>query len=275
MLESSPNMKRLTSKLGIWLFPTAFTQGARPVVSSPERLVAAIVAAEELGVSELWLGDEGPSGWDPFIVAALGLSRTTRIRIGIGVTNPITRHPSINALMCATLHATAPGRVILGFGTGGSFPLGPFGLQSAKVAQVESAIRLTRSVLDGQSTDLYSAPTPCVSAPQLPIFIGARGPRLNTLASEVADGVLLSGVTPEKLAETIACAHSVRPVAVSILDVAFTDSQQQQATVGATFRELLHALGESYGTAVIGASLIGTDPVQCIDWFASMLDSKS
>jgi 5,10-methylenetetrahydromethanopterin reductase len=264
-------VNELTSKLGLWLFPTAFTPGVKPAVSSPERLVAAIVAAEELGVSELWLGDEGPSGWDPFVVAALALPRTSRIRIGVGVANPVTRHPSISALMCATLHATAPGRVVLGFGTGGSFPLGPFGLQSAKVAEVADAVRLSRSVLDGQTTDRYAAPSPCVKAPQLPIFIGARGPRLNTLASEVADGVLLSGVTSDALAETIGCAQSVHRIAVSILDVVFTDSQQQAMSDASAFREQLLTLQTGYPPAVIGASLIGVDPVQCVDWFASVI----
>jgi alkanesulfonate monooxygenase SsuD/methylene tetrahydromethanopterin reductase-like flavin-dependent oxidoreductase (luciferase family) len=268
-------VESLTAKLGIWLFPTAFIDsGVRSAVttaSSPERLVTAIIAAEELGIAELWLGDEGPSGWDPFVIAALALSRTTKIRIGIGVANPITRHPSICALMCATLNAAAPGRVILGFGTGGSYPLGPFGLPSAKVAEVEAAIRLSRAVLEGESTDFYKPPSPCVSAPQLPIFVGARGPRLNTLASELADGVLLSGVAPERLAETIGCAHSIRPIAVSIVDIAFTDSQQQPATDPAAFRHSLHRLQDGYDNAVIGASLIGTDPMQCVEWFAVML----
>ena len=59
------------------------------------------VAAEEAGIDELWLGDEGPSR-DPFSVLAAAAQRTDRITLGVSVTNPFLRHPAVTAATAMT-----------------------------------------------------------------------------------------------------------------------------------------------------------------------------
>jgi alkanesulfonate monooxygenase SsuD/methylene tetrahydromethanopterin reductase-like flavin-dependent oxidoreductase (luciferase family) len=58
----------------------------------------------------------------------------------------------------------------------------------------------------------------------LPIFVAARGERLNRLASEVADGSFVAGLPPFRYGEVIGWSRSVHPIDVALYpSVAFTD----------------------------------------------------
>jgi 5,10-methylenetetrahydromethanopterin reductase len=183
------NTKRLCA--GVWLFPNA----------TPVELVEAIEFADSAGIDELWLGDEGPSGWDPFAVCAAAAMRTSRIVLGVAVANPITRHPGATTLNAMTISELSNGRFRLAYGPGGSLPLAPFGLQvTTPVATMEWALRLSRAVarrerLDDPRPGFGYVPQPDArSVAALPIWVGARGPRLNEVAARLADGVFLSGL---------------------------------------------------------------------------------
>ncbi len=253
---------------GIWLFPGLPHQRDRPrpaARASVAEVVAAIQAADDAGISEVWLGDEGPSGWDPFVVAATSLVATSRVRIGIGIANPVNRHASVLATAAITLDSLARGRVLLGLGTGGSLPLNPFGLRPARVADVEGALQLIRAVRQGMSTDEYRAPDEPIAAPSLPVYIGGRGPRLNTLASTLADGVMLSGVEDRYLDEIVRTSQSVRSIAVSVLPVSEpTESPSMLA-------DRLRGLRQRFPSALVGASLVGPDPQADVDRFVQAI----
>ena len=104
-------------RTGVWLFPDA---------PSPA-IVDAARAAEEAGLDEFWLGDEGV-GRDPFVLLAAAAMVTERILLGVAVTNPYLRHPAATAAAAATVHELSGGRVVLGIGTGGDLALGPVGI---------------------------------------------------------------------------------------------------------------------------------------------------
>src|SRR5207248_5016939 len=55
--------------------------------------------------------------WVTLTACVLG---TRRIKLGPGVTVPHSRHPSVTASAILTLDELAPGRIVLGMGTGGS-----------------------------------------------------------------------------------------------------------------------------------------------------------
>lgn len=198
---------------GVWLFPSY------PAVAVADL----IVAAESGGLDELWLGDEGPAR-DPLVTFAAATHRTKRIRLGVAVTNPYLRHPASTASAFATLAELAPGRVILGLGAGGELALGPVGVEREQpLRRVADAVRVMRAVLEGDATAGYRPPNHAPRAPDVPIYIGARGERLNRLASEVADGVFLGGIALPMLSTTIGWARSSRPVAVAMYpNVAFS-----------------------------------------------------
>ena len=178
---------------GLWLFPD----------HDAATLADVVVEAESAGLDEVWFGDEGPAR-DPVVTLAAAAPRTSRVGLGVAVTNPYLRHPAATASAFGTLAELAPGRVVLGLGAGGGLALGPVGLEREQpYARVAEAVRIARAVLRGTSTDGYTVPPHAIRAPDVPIFIGARGERLNRLASEVADGVFLGGVPLPMTATTL------------------------------------------------------------------------
>jgi 5,10-methylenetetrahydromethanopterin reductase len=206
----------LAPRFGLWLFPD----------HAAGVLADVIVEAEEAGLDEVWLGDEGPAR-DPLVTLAAAAPRTTRVGLGVAVTNPYLRHPAATASAFGTLAELAPGRVVLGLGAGGGLALGPVALERRDpLLRVADAVRIARAVLSGTSTDGYRVPPHAIRAPDVPIFIGARGERLNRLASDVADGVFLGGVPLPMIATTLEWARSRRPVAAAVYpNVAFTPAE--------------------------------------------------
>src|SRR5881296_2520349 len=88
---------------GVGLFPT------EPL----EKMIRLAKLSKDLGYSHLWIGDSHLIWREAFVnMTALALN-TTRVRIGTGVTNPLTRHPSVVASAFATLEEFAPERFIL------------------------------------------------------------------------------------------------------------------------------------------------------------------
>ena len=94
----------------------------------PQELLDLAVLAEEKGFDSVWVSDHyqpfrHTDGHAPFSLAWLGAAtqRTSGRRLGTSVLTPTFRyHPSIVAQAFATLERLAPGRVILGIGTGES-----------------------------------------------------------------------------------------------------------------------------------------------------------
>ncbi len=203
---------------GVWFFPEL----------PAGELVDAIVHVEEAGMDEAWVGDEGPAR-DPFTVLAAAAVRTTSVSLAVGITNPYLRHPGATATTMLTIHELSGGRAVLGIGAGGQISLGPYCVEPARpTSTIREAIRIARAVAGGYETDGYAPPdlalTEEAGGRPLPIVVGARGERLNRLASEVADGVFVAGLPPFRYEEVIAWARSERPIDVALYpSVAFTD----------------------------------------------------
>jgi 5,10-methylenetetrahydromethanopterin reductase len=189
-------------RTGIWLFPDA----------PAPRFVDALAAAEEAGVDEVWVGDEGPQR-DPISLLAAVARETSRLRLGVGVTNPYERHPAITASAMATVHELSGGRAVLGLGAGGNISLGPLGIRPEKpLTDCRAALATMRAVLRG---DTWAGGGE-LRAPDLPIYVGGRGERFNRWASAEADGAFLAGIAPVLLPDAVAWARSVRPIDLAV-----------------------------------------------------------
>lgn len=212
-------------RFGAWLFPD------RPATA----LVGAAQAAEAGGLDEFWLGDEGPQR-EPLTVLAAAAGATSRIRLGIAVTNPYLRHAAVTASTAMTVQELAGGRTVLGIGAGGQLSLGPVGRRRDRpVARVDEAIRLVRAVSEARGTEGYEPPAGTFRQP-LTIYVGARGERLNRLASRVADGVFLGGVPTSALSTVIGWARSTRPIAVSLyLNAALDEDERERGRAGLVY----------------------------------------
>ena len=101
---------------------------------------------------------------------------------------------------------------MLGLGPGGDVALAPLGIERVTPLRAcRDAVRIVRAVCRGEATDGYDPPPHAFVAPDLPVYIGARGERFNRFASEAADGVFVAGVAPSLFDELVGWARSVRP----------------------------------------------------------------
>ena len=203
--------------IGVWVFPEA---------PAPE-LVDLARHVEDLGLDELWVGDEGPAR-DPFAVLSAAAVVTGRIRLATGITNPYVRHPGVTAATMLTIHELSGGRTVLGVGAGGQLSLSPFGLEASRpLHRMSEFLDITRAVAAREPAAGYSPPdaaiTEAAAGAPLPVFVGARGPRLNRLASQRADGAFVSGMPPFRYPAVVGWARSVRSIDIALYpSVAFT-----------------------------------------------------
>src|ERR1700716_2317832 len=151
----------MSVRTGVWFFPDV----------PGGRIVETIVAAEALGVGEVWLGDEGPAR-DPFALLAAAAVRTKRILLGVAVTNPYLRHPPTTAAPARTVHELSNGRMLLGIGPGGDLALKPAQVERTRPLEAtRRAVRIIRAVSRGEHTEGYTPAPHAVVAPGLPLFV--------------------------------------------------------------------------------------------------------
>lgn len=202
--------------VGVWFFPEAH---AAVTVEAAEQ-------ADAAGLAELWLGDEGAAR-EPFGLLAAAAVCTRRIRLGVAVTNPYVRHPVMTAVSAMTVHELSGGRAVLGIGPGGNVALGPLGIvRERPLERTREAVRIIRATAKGAPTEGYEPPVPAFTAPDLPVYIGARGERFNRFASQAADGVFLGGIPASVLRDAIGWARSVRPIDIAVYVNAVADDAE-------------------------------------------------
>jgi alkanesulfonate monooxygenase SsuD/methylene tetrahydromethanopterin reductase-like flavin-dependent oxidoreductase (luciferase family) len=241
--------------------PTRYGLGLFPDAPAAE-LVDAVVAAEDAGFDEVWVADEGPMR-DPAVVLAAAATRTSRIRLCVGIASVVLHHPGALAARWKTLDELAPGRAVLGIGLGGHLSLEPFGLSFERpVATMRSAIRTIRAVCAASGGEGYTHMAHAAPERRVPIFVASKGPQINGLAAREADGVFLSGFDLDVLDEPVAWARSAgRPVDVALYaSVRFVPTGRPDPTslVGSPERvaEGLRALMDRHNPEAIGMALV-------------------
>jgi 5,10-methylenetetrahydromethanopterin reductase len=122
-------------------------------VRPPADLAALAAAAEAMGAAAILVADEGTDR-DLFVTLAALAQRTRRIVLFGAVTNPHSRHPVTTAAAFASLEELAPGRIVAGFGSGGSRVFEPLGLAPRRpyTALVE-CIDVVQALWRGESID--------------------------------------------------------------------------------------------------------------------------
>ena len=148
--------------------------------------------AEDCGFALLTTGDSQSLWADPFVSLAVAASETTRPRLGLTVSNPVTRHPAVVASSLAALQDLSGGRVAYGISSGDS-ALRNIGERPATVDELREFVVALRDLTETGSAvwrgrDLSLRWTTA----RTPIWLAAEGPRTQRLAGELADGVVLS-----------------------------------------------------------------------------------
>jgi 5,10-methylenetetrahydromethanopterin reductase len=160
---------------------------------------------EEAGFDIAWIPDSQFVWRDVWATLALSAVASSSIRLGTCVTNFETRHASVTAAATGTLVELAPGRVILGVGTGDS-AIKTLGLTPTRLSRMREEIALTRALLRGDlaSWDGRSMRLEVVPSEPPPIYMAANAPKALALAGELCDGViLLAGLRREVLAAAL------------------------------------------------------------------------
>ena len=93
------------------------------------------------------------SPWEAWLAASLIIQNTTRLRIGLGVTNPYTRHPVVMAQMACTLQTLSQGRLSLSIGKGMARFLEKAGVRQHEKA-VEECVEIIRHLTKGERFSL-------------------------------------------------------------------------------------------------------------------------
>jgi phthiodiolone/phenolphthiodiolone dimycocerosates ketoreductase len=163
-----------------------------------------------------WLAAQRPSPhelYDYQVLLGYLAPRVGRMRLGVGVTEAIRRHPVLIAQSMLTLSHLTRRAPILGIGAGERLNVDPYGLDfSRPVSRLEEALQIVRLCLtsqgpitfagehfrlDGAVMDLAAPPG---RTPE--IWVAGHGPRMLRLTGKYGDGWYpTSVVSPEEYAQ--------------------------------------------------------------------------
>jgi F420-dependent oxidoreductase-like protein len=193
----------------------------------PKHHVALAQEAERLGYDSVWTAEAW--GSDAFTPLAWIGAHTSRIKLATGIAQISARTPAATAMHALTLDHLSNGRVILGLGVSGPQVVeGWYGQPFDKpLARTREYVSIVRQVLrrEGPVTNPgphyplpytgpgawgLGKPLRSITHPlraDLPIYLGAEGPKNVALAAEICDGWLplyYSPFRPEVYAESLA-----------------------------------------------------------------------
>jgi F420-dependent oxidoreductase-like protein len=192
---------RLGLQLGYWM----------PDPWDPTDLV---LEAERLGFDSVWTAEA--YGSDVFSPLCWIGARTSRIKLGTAIMQISARTPACTAMTAATIDHLSGGRLILGIGVSGPQVVeGWYGQPFPKpLARTREYVALVRAMLRREGP--ITAPGPHYPLPypggarlgkplklivkplraEIPIYLGAEGPKNIALATQVCDGWLPLFISP-------------------------------------------------------------------------------
>jgi 5,10-methylenetetrahydromethanopterin reductase len=151
----------------------------------PAALLECVELAEATGLGGIWVGDSPVLWRELYVLLGSAAARTSRVRLGPAVTNPVSRHVAVTASALMTLQELSGGRAALGLGLGAS-AVRTVGARPARLAELERAVADVRALWAGGAEGLaYGA-----SEPPIPVHLGASGPRMLELSGRIGDGCL-------------------------------------------------------------------------------------
>ncbi len=164
---------------------------------SVSETVAWAEEARRAGLDSVWVHDSYFER-DAVTYASAIASGVGGIRVGMGALNPLTRHPVLVAMTVSAIDDMAPGRVLLGMGTGLPLRLGQMGIPytpDSGIEAVSNAIDLVRALWSGERVPPGQPGLPPVQpmfppVHRVPIYIAAYRSAFLRLAGAKADGYL-------------------------------------------------------------------------------------
>lgn len=163
---------------------------------------------EARGLGTVWVSEL--RGRDALVTMGVLGAATEQVRLASSVVPIFGRTAVATAMAAATVNEVAPGRVAVGIGTSSKLAVEQWHGQSfdAPLSTMRSYLQVMRQVLSGSQTDVHGSTVsssgfrfdnPELLAAEIPLYVAALGPAMQTLAATVADGVLLNAVPLSQL----------------------------------------------------------------------------
>lgn len=160
-----------------------------------------------------WFRKYGLESRGCFTTLAAVAMATRKIPIGLGITSPYMRHPTIQANEAGALDELSGGRFIMGIGAGmvGIEYLEYDPKEMKPVPVHREAMEIMRKVWSGEpfeyKGEFYESSMPGYDraahglSVRIPIYVGATGPFMQKLAGKESDGLLTAGLTAPHFVE--------------------------------------------------------------------------
>lgn len=174
-----------------------------------------LVIAEDHGFTHAWFYDSQMIYSDVYACMALAAVHTKKIKLATGVAIPSNRIAPVTAHSIATINQLAPGRAILGIGTGFT-GRNTMGLPPVPLAFLREYVEQCRALLRGEEV-LYRDGTRerwikflhphhgyINLKDPIPIYLAANGPKALELTGELADGWITTISDPESFKKNLA-----------------------------------------------------------------------
>src|SRR5262245_31704994 len=190
--------------------------------SNPDHVEDAARRAEAAGWDGLLVVDSQNLAGDSYVALTLAAKATTRLLLGTGVTNSVTRHPAVTASAALAVQSTSGGRMVLGIGRGDS-ALAHLGRSPGRFAPFERYVDALQRYLRGEEVsfdlipmdDRIAAPVDALELKdhpsssrirwakglaKVPVEVAATGPKVIEMAGRLADRVVFTlGAVPERI----------------------------------------------------------------------------
>src|SRR6266851_4154627 len=173
------------------------------------RLTDLVKMAEDYGADAIGTYDSAFIGDDAYVRLALMAVASTRARIGLRPTNPLTREPQVMASFLASIDSLTDGRAFMDIASGDSAVLN-IGYKIASRARIEEYVTCVRDLIATGAATYRKRPQRVRWSANavrncVPVSICAEGPKMLHLAGRIGDGVIAgTGLLPEVIADTIA-----------------------------------------------------------------------
>ena len=176
-----------------------YLQDAHPLADA----IQYVQYAEDRGFEAVWQA-ESRLVRDAIVPMAAYAATTRRIKVGSGVINNWTRNAALTAATFLTLDDLAPNRILLGIGAWWDPLAKNVGIERTKpllamrehVTVVRDLLAMKNVTFHGEFVHVTGIELDIVHGRReprnVPIYIGATGPKMMAMAGEIADGALLN-----------------------------------------------------------------------------------
>jgi alkanesulfonate monooxygenase SsuD/methylene tetrahydromethanopterin reductase-like flavin-dependent oxidoreductase (luciferase family) len=245
---------------------------------APERIGVITQVAEDAGIDEVWL-------WEDCYLqggiaqAAVTLSATQHVTVGVGVLPAPLRSVVATAMELATLDRMFPGRVKVGIGHGvqdwmrqsGIAVASPLTLMDEYVSALRALLSGVSVTCAGRYVRLTDVQLQWAPKQPLPVLIGAARPKTLQLAGRIADGVVLdcqhTAATARAALETVHGARIDRPAEP------YVDVQYLVCAPGDDWRSRLRSEAANWKLPTADGFGVGGGPDDIRDGVSSYVDA--